>query len=150
MDWFLKTVYQPHYDRFKDDFGKTIVGFFYDEPETHGDWGTEVPKVLAEKGVDWKQALRRPGSSSSPGEAQAAAKYAYLEALGEAWGRTLYGGMTRWCREHGVISFGHFLEHDARVSGSGQVRRQHDAASEVQRHGGDRRRLQAVRAGQEG
>ena len=36
----------------------------------------------------------------------------YLEALGEAWGRTLYGGMTRWCREHGVASIGHFLEHN--------------------------------------
>ncbi|MFO0889932.1 MAG: hypothetical protein U0790_12435 [Isosphaeraceae bacterium] len=38
VDWFLKTVYQPHYDRFGPEFGKTIVGFFYDEPETHGDW----------------------------------------------------------------------------------------------------------------
>ena len=34
MDWFIQTVYQPHYDRFKADFGKTILGFFYDEPET--------------------------------------------------------------------------------------------------------------------
>ena len=32
VDWFLKTVYQPHYDHFAADFGKTIVGFFYDEP----------------------------------------------------------------------------------------------------------------------
>ena len=111
VDWFLKTVYQPHYDRFKDDFGKTIVGFFYDEPETHGDWGTEVPKVLAEKGVDWKAAYVA-WKYKLAGDAQAAAKYAYLEALGEAWGRTLYGGMERWCRDHGVRSFGHFLEHE--------------------------------------
>ncbi|RKY09016.1 MAG: hypothetical protein DRP65_08320, partial [Planctomycetota bacterium] len=26
-DWFLRTVYQPHFDHFKDDFGKTISGF---------------------------------------------------------------------------------------------------------------------------
>ena len=34
VDWFIQTVYQPHYDHFKADFGKTILGFFYDEPET--------------------------------------------------------------------------------------------------------------------
>jgi hypothetical protein len=56
VDWFIQTVYQPHYDRFKDDFGKTIRGFFYDEPETRGDWGTELKHVLAEWKVDWKKA----------------------------------------------------------------------------------------------
>ena len=111
VDWFLRTVYQPHYDRFKDDFGKTIVGFFYDEPETHGDWGTEVPKVLAEKGVDWKPAYVA-WKFRLAGDAQAAARYAYHEALSEAWGRTMYGGMTRWCHEHGVTSIGHLMEHE--------------------------------------
>lgn len=38
VEWFIKTVYQPHFDRFKADFGKNIVGYFYDEPETQGDW----------------------------------------------------------------------------------------------------------------
>jgi len=110
VDWFLRTVHQPHYDHFKDDFGKTIVGFFYDEPETHGDWGTEVPKVLAGKGVDWKPAYVA-WKFQLAGDTQAAARHAYHEALSEAWGRTLYGGMTRWCRAHGVTSFGHLLEH---------------------------------------
>ncbi len=104
VDWFLRTVYQPHYDHFKDDFGKTIVGFFYDEPETHGDWGTEVPKVLAGKGVDLKPAYVA-WKFQLAGDTQAAARHAYHEALSEAWGRTLYGGMTRWCRAHGVTSF---------------------------------------------
>ncbi len=111
VDWFLQTVYQPHYDHFKDDFGKTIVGFFYDEPETHGDWGTEVPKVLAEKGLDWKTAYVA-FKFQLAGDTQAAARYAYHEALSEAWGRTMYGGMTRWCHAHGVSSFGHLMEHE--------------------------------------
>ena len=111
VDWFLRTVYQPHYDHFKDDFGKTIAGFFYDEPETHGDWGTEVPKVLAEKGVDWKPAYVA-WKFQLAGDIQAAARYAYQEAFSEAWGRTMYGGMTRWCHAHGVTSFGHLMEHE--------------------------------------
>jgi hypothetical protein len=110
VDWYLRTVYQPHFDRFKEDFGKSIVGFFYDEPETHGDWGAEVMKVLAERKVDWKRALVA-WKFQLAGEEQAAARYQYQDALAEAWGRTLYGGITRWCHEHGVRSIGHFLEH---------------------------------------
>ena len=109
-EWYIRTVYQPHYDHFKDDFGKSIAGFFYDEPETHGDWGSEVPRVLAERGVDWRRALVA-WKFTLAGEEQAAARYQYCDALAEAWGRTLYGGISRWCREHGVRSIGHFLEH---------------------------------------
>lgn len=110
VDWYLRTVYQPHYDRFPDDFGKDIAGFFFDEPETHGDWGTEVFPVLAERGADWKKALVA-WKAGLAGEEQAAAKYQYQDALAEAWGRTMYGGISQWCREHGVVSIGHFLEH---------------------------------------
>ena len=28
----LDAVYEPHYARYKDDFGKTLAGFFSDEP----------------------------------------------------------------------------------------------------------------------
>jgi len=110
VQWYLRTVYQPHYDRFREEFGRTIAGFFYDEPETHGDWGTEVMKVLAERQVDWKRALVA-WKLKLAGEEHAAARYQYQEALAEAWGRTLYGGITRWCEERGVQSIGHFLEH---------------------------------------
>ncbi|HEY5910344.1 MAG TPA: glycosyl hydrolase [Verrucomicrobiae bacterium] len=110
VDWYIRTVYQPHYDRFKEEFGKTIVGFFYDEPETHGDWGTEVMRVLEERKVDWKRALVS-WKFKLAGEEQLAARYQYQQALAEAWGRTLYGGITRWCEEHKVKSIGHWLEH---------------------------------------
>ncbi|HNQ87418.1 MAG TPA: glycosyl hydrolase [Verrucomicrobiota bacterium] len=110
VEWYLRTVYAPHYDRFKEDFGKTIVGFFYDEPETRGDWGTALNPVLAELGVDWKQAYVAYKFTLS-GEAQAAARYQFLEARAEAWGRTMYGGITRWCQQRGVESIGHFMEH---------------------------------------
>ncbi len=110
VDWFLQTVYQPHYDRFKADFGKTIRGFFYDEPETSGDWGTELNGVLAERKVDWKKAYVAYKFKLA-GEEQVAAKYQYLDAFAEAWGRTMYGSITKWCEERGVISIGHFMEH---------------------------------------
>lgn len=109
-DYFIRTVYQPHFDRFKDDFGKTIPGFFYDEPETRGDWGTELNRVLAEWQVDWKRAYVAH-TLKLAGEDDTAAKFQYLDAFAEAWGRTMYGTMSRWCRERGVKSMGHFMEH---------------------------------------
>ena len=114
VDWFVKTVYQPHYDRFKDDFGKTIRGYFYDEPETPGDWGTEVIPLLNERKVDWKKALVA-WKFTLAGEEQIAAKYQYADAFAEAWGRTMYGGMSKWCREHQVVSMGHFMEHGSEL-----------------------------------
>lgn len=110
VDWYIQTVFQPHYDRFKEDFGTWISGFFYDEPETYGDWGTEVIPLLNERGVDWKKALTS-WKFSLAGNEQTAAKYQYQDAFAEAWGRTLFGGITRWCNAHGVQSIGHHLEH---------------------------------------
>lgn len=110
VQWLLDTVYQPHFDRFGEHFGKTVVGFFYDEPETRGDWGTELPVVLAERGVDWKLAYVAYKFRLA-GEAQAAARFQYLDARAETWGRTMYGMTTRWCEAHGVASIGHFMEH---------------------------------------
>jgi hypothetical protein len=111
VDWFIKAVYQPHYDRFKDDFGKTIVGYFYDEPETQGDWGSDLPTWMAEHGIDIKKALVAYRFKLA-GDDQVAGRYQFLDSFAESWGRTMYGGMTRWCREHQVVSQGHFMEHD--------------------------------------
>jgi hypothetical protein len=110
VEWFLNTVYQPHHDRFKDDFGARIPGFFYDEPETMGDWGKELDVILKEWGVDWKKAYIAYKFQLA-GDEDTAARYQYMEAIAEAWGRVMYGGMSRWCRERGVKSIGHFMEH---------------------------------------
>ena len=35
------------------------------------------------------------------------------DAFAEAWGRTMYGGLQKWCAERNVESIGHFIEHGA-------------------------------------
>ncbi|HWQ91235.1 MAG TPA: glycosyl hydrolase [Clostridia bacterium] len=34
-----------------------------------------------------------------------------MDALAETWGRTMYGGISEWCRKRKVQSIGHFMEH---------------------------------------
>ena len=110
VQWLLDTVYQPHFEHFGQDFGKTIRGFFYDEPETRGDWGSELRVVLAERGIDWKAAYVAYKFRLA-GEAQDAYRFQYHDARAETWGRVMYGMTTQWCEAHGVLSIGHFMEH---------------------------------------
>ena len=105
--------------------------------------------MLAERKVDWKKAYVAYKFELA-GEEQIAARYQYLDAFAETWGRTMYGGMTDWCHEHGVKSIGHFMEH-----GSLYVHPEFCAGDmmRLQKYsdmGGDRRRLHAVRHGQAG
>ncbi|MDD2598659.1 MAG: glycosyl hydrolase [Kiritimatiellae bacterium] len=110
VDWFIENVYQTHYERFKADFGKTIVGFFYDEPETQGDWGSDLPVLIAERGLDLAKLLVGYKFKLA-GEEQSAAFQTYLDAFADSWGRTMYGGLSKWCKARNVYSMGHFMEH---------------------------------------
>ncbi len=112
VEWYLQTVYQPHFDHFPDAHGNTIPGYFYDEPATPGDWGPAVRKELNRRGVDWKDAIVAWTDQLADPERQVAMKYQFQDAKAEAWGRTLYGGLTEWAHEHEVRSIGHFLEHN--------------------------------------
>jgi hypothetical protein len=94
----------------KRTFGKTIVGFFYDEPETQGDWGRDMLDLAAERRLDLDRLMVAYKFKLS-GEEQQTAFYGYLDLFAESWGRTMYGGLAQWCREHNVISMGHFMEH---------------------------------------
>ncbi|MEI6645632.1 MAG: glycosyl hydrolase [bacterium] len=110
VDWYIKTVYEPHHARFGKDFGKTIPGYFYDEPETPGDWGTALNETFKKRGIDWLPCYVA-WKFKLAGEAQSAAFYQYAEARAETWGRVMFGGITKWCEARGVQSIGHFMEH---------------------------------------
>ena len=112
VDWFLANYYQPYYDRYEKEFKDgTIPGFFFDEPETMGVWGPALEKELASRGEDVGELLTAFKFKLADPEAQARACYRYHDARAETWGRTMYGRQSEWCREHGVYSSGHFMEH---------------------------------------
>ncbi|MBP5320597.1 MAG: hypothetical protein J6334_06385 [Kiritimatiellae bacterium] len=112
VDWFLANYYQPYYDRYKAAFKDgTIPGFFFDEPEFRSWWGDALAKELKARGDDVGELLTAMKFKLADPEEQARARYRYLDARAEVWGRTMYGRQSDWCAKHGVFSSGHFLEH---------------------------------------
>ena len=129
VDWFIDTYYQPYYDRYKAAFKDgTIPGFFFDEPEFRSWWGDALAKELKARGDDAGELLTALKFKLADADDQARARYRYLEARAEVWGRTMYGRQSEWCRKHGVYSSGHFLEHAGcyydPVRGGGNVMQQ--------------------------
>ena len=113
VDWFLHDIYEPHYQHFKKEFEDgTIVGFFFDEPEFQSWWGPTLEKELVRRGENVAELLTALKFKLDDDEAQKRARYQFLQARAEVWGRTLYGRQSAWCKAHGVYSSGHFLEHD--------------------------------------
>ena len=112
VDWFLEKFYQPYYDRYKDAFKDgTIPGFFFDEPYTKGWWGPALEREFAARGDDVGELITALFFRIADPERHARARYRFLDAHVEVWGRTMYGRHSDWCARHGVYSSGHFFEH---------------------------------------
>lgn len=122
----IDTVYQAHYERYKEDFGKTLAGFFSDEPElgngilymqnnpigTEQDlpWSLELENALTEKlGETWKSQLPLLWTKTGTQEA-AAFRYRYMDSVTRLVQKDFSEQIGTWCREHGVAYIGHVIE----------------------------------------
>jgi len=125
----IEAVYEPHYAHYADDFGKTIAGFFSDEPlvgntvgfnmdETIGKklmplpWSSEMPGLLADSmGQDWLSLLPYlwlTGNSDSTTAAQV--RYAYMDIVTRLIEQNFSRQIGEWCSAHGVEYIGHLIE----------------------------------------
>lgn len=126
----ISEVYEPHYQRYKDEFGKTIAGFFSDEPGFRNlpkGYGTSVGTVTA--ALPWNDRLieilsaaaGRPAAAVLAalwydcGELTAKIRAAYMDAVSKMYSENFCKMLGDWCREHGVMYIGHVLE-DMNVS----------------------------------
>ena len=123
----IDAVYEPHYARYKDDFGTTIAGFFSDEPElgnghlydmetrlgTDNDFpfGREMPAALeARLGADWAEKIYLLWDNDGDKEETAAVRYAYMDAVTTLVSDNFSWQLGDWCRERGVAYIGHVIE----------------------------------------
>ena len=124
----IDTVYEPHWQRYAADFGKTIAGFFSDEPElgngamydkgnTLGKnqdlpWGRDMAPMLQERlGEDWKRQLFRLWEGGTEPET-ARVRYAYMDVLTRLVREHFSRQIGDWCRAHGATYIGHVIEDD--------------------------------------
>ena len=122
----IREVYEKHYEHYKDDFGKTILGFFSDEPElgngmykTGGNrYGTlvdypysdELEEELKQRlGPDWKNLIVLMWNSSTP-ERAAEVRYQFMDAVTQLVRRDFSEQIGNWCHDHGVRYIGHLIE----------------------------------------
>ena len=111
VDWFIDSFLKPYHERYAADFDSGLItGFFFDEPQTHGWWGPALEKELKVRGENIGELLTSFKFRLADPAAQASARYRFFDARAEAWGRTMYGRQSDWCRKHGVFSSGHFRE----------------------------------------
>ncbi len=123
----IDAVYEPHYARYKDDFGKTIAGFFSDEPElgnghlyepeilfgtnTDFPWSAELEECLRHslgKGFITKLALL--WEENADADEKAKVRYTYMDAVTGLAEKDFSRQLGDWCRAHGVKYIGHLIE----------------------------------------
>lgn len=129
----LDTVYEPHYRRYAADFGKTIAGFFSDEPglgnisgnsfdsfigrkRMNLPWSTELEAALGSGIVNELPALWCEYGSK---EDTARIRCTYMDALTKLVQTNFSEQIGTWCTEHGVEYIGHIIEDNNAAEGLG-------------------------------
>lgn len=135
-DVLIKAIYEPHYEHVGSEFGKTILGFFTDEPGFMNEKGVADAEGCADSligkadmALPWSDELARR-LREALGE-EAATDERFLAQLALLWTRRPEGARARhaymdvatrlyracfdeniggWCRAHGVMHIGHVIE----------------------------------------
>ncbi len=124
----IEAVYEPHYSRYGDEFGKTLVGFFSDEPEMGNikgynfndsigrkmmplPWSGEMPELMSGAlGEDFRRCL--PCLWFEAGSMTPVARYKYMDIITSLYDRNFTRQLSGWCHKHGMEYIGHIIEDD--------------------------------------
>ena len=122
---YIKEVYEPHYEHFKDYFGDTLLGFFSDEPAFHnnnnidcntGDsfagypWHKNVYDRLHELwGDDLLVKLCRLWYDFAD-RSHESVRETYMDVITSLYRDSFSEQIGRWCEERGVMLIGHVVE----------------------------------------
>lgn len=130
---FIDTVHEAHYAHYKDDFGKTIAGFFSDEPLFGNTWytmhetdrggyntrvgmpGLAMPYNDRVTGMMKKQLGYDPLPYMAAlwfdiGDKTGAIRHAYMDSVTKLYRDCFTRQVGDWCEAHGVMYIGHIIE----------------------------------------
>ena len=125
----IDAVYEPHFRHYAADFGKTIAGFFSDEPELGNGhlyekdnqlgcyddqdfpWSAELEDMLKSLlGSAWPNALAFLWDNEAIAEEKASIRYTYMDCVTRLVEKDFSWQLGNWCRSHGVKYIGHLIE----------------------------------------
>ena len=123
----IEAVYEPHYAHYHDDFGKTIAGFFSDEPEignghlyemdrriyemSDQPWSRSLQKDLQDiLGADYVKYLPLLWEREFGESLTAKARYVYMDRVTRRVEKDFSRQLGDWCASHGVEYIGHLIE----------------------------------------
>ncbi|MGB8452008.1 MAG: glycosyl hydrolase [Anaerocolumna sp.] len=124
----IEAVYEEHWKNIRDEFGKTLAGFFSDEAEIGNSTGynfndklgqgvkalpysEELFKMLRNKlGPDWRKQLPALWFPMEDEKQCATFRYAYMDSMTKLISRNFSEELGGWCAKHGVEYIGHVLE----------------------------------------
>lgn len=115
VNCFKRLTYDAYYERFGDEFGKTIRAIFTDEPSIYwvsvgyddcnlpytDDYFSTFEKRFGYDPIVMIPHLFHPGSGGSSFRAD------YWDHAGYLFNERYHGNLGRWCREHNIIYTGH-------------------------------------------
>lgn len=131
VDLLISEVYEKHFERYKEHFGREIVGFFSDEPR-FGNGVTQyylVNKNAYESSIG-VLGMAYPFSETIieetiknaeikvedlialwyPHKNYEEIRVAYMDAATKAYAKNFSRRIGMWCKEHGVMYAGHIIE----------------------------------------
>ncbi len=124
----IEAVYEPHYDHYKEDFGKTIAGFFSDEPavgNTNGfdftesigrnkmnlPWNKDMDGMMQDRlGSDYACFLPALWADMDDPHLTGQIRYSYMDAATTLISQSFSRQIGKWCEDHGVEYIGHIVE----------------------------------------
>ena len=124
----IEGVYEAHYAKYADEFGRTIAGFFSDEPQFGNiseqsfdtklgkkkmplPWSDELAEMLTERyGAKYRTLLPFLFAQSAEKKLQPQIRYDYMDCISKLYAQNFARPIGEWCREHNVEYIGHVVE----------------------------------------
>ena len=124
----IEGVYESHYQHYKEEFGKTIAGFFSDEPalgntaavdfntglgrsDLRYPWSDELEELLARRYPDgYRTLLPFLFADSEEKKLCPQLRYDYMDCVTRLYEKNFSRRIGDWCRDHGVEYIGHVVE----------------------------------------
>ena len=125
----IDAVYEPHFAHYGEEFGKTIAGFFSDEPEIGNGhlyefgkkigelsdqaWSDAVGEALQVRwGENYNRYLPLIFCQGMDPDLEARVRADYMDVVTRLVSECFSFQIGDWCREHGVMYIGHLIEDD--------------------------------------